>query len=82
MIATKANDSNIYLWDYVKHPTTPVGDDIKPQMILTGHQDVGFAMDWNHHKEGLLLSGSNQGDVCIWDVEKGKGETQTKEGER
>lgn len=71
LIATKANDANVYLWDYVKHPTHPVDDQLKPQVVLKGHDDVGFAIDWNPLKEGYLISGSNKGDVCIWDVEKG-----------
>jgi histone-binding protein RBBP4 len=53
----------------MKHPTHPADDTLKPQMILTGHEDVGFAIDWNENKEGYLISGSNQGDVCIWNVE-------------
>lgn len=71
LIASKANDSNIYLWDYSKHPTIPSSEQLNPQMVLTGHDDLGFALDWNNMKDGMLLSGSNKGDCCIWDVEKG-----------
>ena len=72
LIATKANNSNVYLWDYSKHPTIPTSEELKPQMILRGQEDAGFALDWNNMKDGLLLSGSNKGDCCIWDVEKGE----------
>lgn len=80
VIATKANDGDIYLWDYMQHPTHPVDDVLKPQMILTGQEDVGFAIDWNVFKDGLLLSGSNKGDVCLWDVEGGTTQKETRDG--
>lgn len=60
----------MYLFDYSKHPPHPKQEEIQPQMILSGQQDVGFAIDWNLNKSGILLSGSNKGDCCIWDIEK------------
>lgn len=82
VIATKANDANIYLWDYGKHPTHPSDDVLKPQMILTGQEDVGFALNWNNFKNGLLLSGSNKGDVCLWDIEGGTPTKETRDSNR
>lgn len=80
VIATKANDAGVYLWDYSKHPTHPSDDILKPQMVLEGQEDVGFALDWSNFKPGLVLSGSNKGDACLWDVQGGSPEIKTREG--
>ena len=60
----------MYLFDYSKHPPHPTKEEIQPQMVLCGQKDVGFAIDWNDNKDGMLLSGSNLGDCCIWDIRK------------
>ena len=79
LIATKANDANIYLWDTSKETRSSKSDSIDCEAVLVGQNAMGFAIDWNVSKKGLLLSGSDEGDVCIWDVNKGITE-QIREG--
>lgn len=68
IIATWASDSNVYVWDRTKHSSVPSGDTAKPQITCVGHKDEGFALEWNPHVEGQLLSGSNDGTVNVWDL--------------
>lgn len=70
IIATFAPDNNIYLWDRSKHQSVPKDDTCRPQATLHGHQDEGFALEWNPHTEGQLLSGSNDNTVKVWDLQR------------
>ncbi|KAK3679883.1 Histone acetyltransferase type B subunit 2 [Recurvomyces mirabilis] len=67
IIATWAKDGNVYVWDRTKHSAVPSGG-IKPQATLAGHTKEGFALEWNPHVAGQLLSGSNDGTVNLWDL--------------
>lgn len=71
VIATWASDRNVYVWDRSKHPSAPAsGSPPKPQATLRGHKDEGFALEWNPHVEGQLLSGSNDHTVNLWDLQR------------
>jgi histone-binding protein RBBP4 len=41
---------------------------------LTGHKNEGYGLSWSHQREGYLLSGSDDAQICVWDV---KGTTQS-----
>jgi len=69
IIATWANNHNVYVWDRSKHPSIP-GNEIKPQATLKGHKGEGFALEWNPHVEGQLLSGSEDNKVNLWDLQR------------
>ena len=69
IIATWAADKNVYVWDRSKHPSIPK-DEIKPQATLKGHKNEGFALEWNPHVEGQVLSGSEDQTVRLWDLQK------------
>jgi len=68
IIATKTNDGEIDLFDYYKHPKTPVNDEVKPDLRLLGHTQEGYGMEWNPITKGMLLSGSDDCRVCVWDI--------------
>lgn len=70
IIATKTISGDINIFDYHKHPRIPESDDVKPQLILKGHEKEGYGMSWNPNKEGLLLSGADDNCIFIWDIEK------------
>ncbi|KAK0287335.1 Histone acetyltransferase type B subunit 2 [Friedmanniomyces endolithicus] len=70
IIATWASDKNMYVWDRTKHQSVPRGEDPKPQVILKGHTEEGFALEWNPHVEGQLLSGSGDTKVNLWDLQR------------
>lgn len=69
IIATWAADKNIYVWDRSKHPSVPK-DSSDPQATLKGHKMEGFALEWNKHTAGQLLSGSEDKTVNLWDLQK------------
>ena len=33
-----------------------------------GHEREGYGLAFSHKKEGMLVSGSDDGIVCIWDI--------------
>lgn len=73
IIATKANNGDVLIFDYTKHPSKPpVNDRVNYQLKLTGHEDLGYGLSWNPKKEGYLLSGSDDNKICIWDINEAK----------
>jgi histone-binding protein RBBP4 len=69
IIATKTNTGDVLIFDYTKHPTEPAANDkVEYQLKLTGHTDCGFGLNWNPNTSGQLLSGSDDGNICIWNI--------------
>ena len=71
LVATKTVSSDALIFDTSKHPSTPVGNDCKPQLRLTGHSKEGYGLAWHpvQGRESYLLSGSNDAVICLWDIE-------------
>lgn len=70
VIATKTVSGEVHLFDYFKHPTRPADAEVRPNMRLLGHRSEGYGLAWNPTQEGLLLSGSDDGVICVWDVNR------------
>ena len=68
LIATKTTSGEVHLFDYFKHPTKPLDADVHPNLRLLGHTSEGYGLSWNPLREGLLLSGSDDGIICLWDI--------------
>nr|XP_043623000.1 WD-40 repeat-containing protein MSI1-like [Erigeron canadensis] len=71
IIATKTNDSEVCIFDCKNHSAKPPrGGKIKssPDLRLMGHSHEGFGLSWSKFKKGLLLSGSYDSKVCLWDI--------------
>lgn len=69
VIATKTIDSGVYVFDYGHHPMKPCPDEqFNPDLILKGHESDGFGLSWSKFKQGLLLSGSYDEKICMWDI--------------
>lgn len=68
IIATKTTSGEVHIFDYFRHPTKPSNDEVKPDLKLLGHKREGFGLAWNPVRGGLLLSGSDDNLVCVWDV--------------
>ena len=68
IIATKTNSGEVHIFDYFKHPTKPLNDEVKPDLRLLGHTREGFGLAWSPVNPGYLLSGSDDNLVCVWNV--------------
>lgn len=69
LIATKTVSADVYVFDYSKHPSKPApGGECKPDIRLTGHKNEGYGLSWSSQREGYLLSGSDDAQICVWDV--------------
>lgn len=70
LIATKTISAEVYVFDYSKHPSKPAADgQCKPDIRLTGHKNEGYGLSWSAQREGYLLSGSDDAQICVWDVQ-------------
>jgi histone-binding protein RBBP4 len=69
VIATKTVSSDVYVFDYSKHPSKAPQERVcNPELILKGHSNEGYGLSWSPLKEGHLLSGSNDAQICLWDI--------------
>ncbi|CAF1892259.1 unnamed protein product [Brassica oleracea var. botrytis] len=69
MIATKTVNAEVYVFDYSKHPSKPALDGAcNPDLRLRGHSSEGYGLSWSTLKQGHLLSGSDDAQICLWDI--------------
>ncbi|XP_019169537.1 PREDICTED: WD-40 repeat-containing protein MSI1-like [Ipomoea nil] len=69
IIATKTGSAELFIFDCTKHLSNPPEEGVcNPDLRLTGHKDKGLGLSWSPFKKGHLLSGSEDGQVCLWDV--------------
>jgi len=69
LLATKSPSSEVYIFDYTKHPSSPAPGSFLPQLRLRGHSKEGYGLSWNANSAGSLLSASDDMTVCLWDVQ-------------
>ena len=69
VIATKSPNNDVLVFDVFKHPSMPAeGSPCMPQFRCTGHEKEGYGLAWSPLKEWRLLSGSEDCNVCFWDL--------------
>lgn len=69
VVATRGPSSELYVWDVSKHSSFPDEKSVfSPQGVCVGHEKEGYAMAWSPLNEGMLLSGSEDTTVKLWDV--------------
>uniref|UniRef100_A0A7S1UI47 Histone-binding protein RBBP4 N-terminal domain-containing protein n=1 Tax=Phaeomonas parva TaxID=124430 RepID=A0A7S1UI47_9STRA len=69
IIATKSPSADVLVFDVTKHASMPRADaKCSPQHRCVGHDREGYGLAWNPGRKGELLSGSDDGKVCLWDV--------------
>ncbi|KAI3675905.1 hypothetical protein L1987_85501 [Smallanthus sonchifolius] len=69
IIATKTLSSEVHIFDYRNHPAKPpIGVTSNPDLRLMGHCSDGFGLSWSTINQGLLLSGSDDAKICLWDI--------------
>jgi len=78
VIATKSPSAEVFVFDYTKHPSKPPADGkCVPDARLSGHKKEGYGLSWNAMKEGYLLSASDDGLICMWDLNSNTKELAT-----
>ncbi len=78
LIATKTAGPDVLVFDYSRHPNRPADDRVTPLLRLAGHSAEGYGIAWSGVTKGHLLSGSDDGRVCGWDVSSGTGSASAK----
>jgi histone-binding protein RBBP4 len=69
IIATKTVSAEVYVFDYSKHDSKPSPDGAcRPDLRLTGHKTEGYGLAWSPFQSGHLLSGSDDAQICLWDI--------------
>lgn len=68
LIATKSPTANVYVFDTTKHTDVNASAEFNPQLTCEGHSAEGFGLSWSPHTAGMLLSGSDDHVVCLWDT--------------
>lgn len=58
----------MFVFDYSKHPSSPVDTVCRPQHRCLGHTAQGYGLAWSPLTAGRLLSGSDDATVCMWDL--------------
>jgi histone-binding protein RBBP4 len=61
--------SVVNVFDVTKHPSTPAdGAGCTPQIRCVGHEKEGYGINWSTFQKGLLVSGSDDSLICMWDI--------------
>ncbi|KAF2153477.1 nucleosome remodeling complex, CAF-I subunit [Myriangium duriaei CBS 260.36] len=68
IIATMTNTGTALIFDRTKHPLQPKDNNIVADVTLAGHESEGYALDWNRHVEGQIITGSEDRTVRLWDI--------------
>ncbi|CAH9056738.1 unnamed protein product [Cuscuta europaea] len=71
IVAAKTNCSEVYLFDFAKVYTCSSnneGGSCDPDLRLKGHDEEGYGLSWSPFREGILLSGSNDCKICLWNI--------------
>lgn len=69
LVATKSNLEEVQVFDWPSQPAEPpVKGVAQPDVRLRGHRAEGWGLDWSPLQNGLVLSGSNDGRMCYWDI--------------
>lgn len=69
IIASKAITGEVYIFDYTKHTSNPPPNgQCNPDLRLLGHTQEGYGISWNPIAKGQLVSASEDGTVCLWDI--------------
>lgn len=66
IIATKTSSGEIHLFNI---NLSYMDDKPDPELRLQGHSKKGAGLDWNENRKGQLLSGAQDGKICIWNTD-------------
>ena len=75
IIATKSSNGKVYIFNKFLHPSRPHQEQDKrlgSQETLIGHEAEGYGLSWSKFEENVLISGSNDRNICVWDINNPK----------
>lgn len=67
IIATKTISGDIYIFNREQQKANNSGS-CKPDIICKGHTEEGYGLSWNTKDQGHLLSASDDGLICYWNI--------------
>lgn len=70
LIASMSSNATAQIFDRTKHPLVPKDNEFIPQIILRGHSQEGFGLNWSPLIEGNIATASEDGTVCIYDIKE------------
>ena len=69
IIATKSSNGSVFIFNKHLHQTKPdATKKVGPQATLTGHTAEGYGLSWSKTDDNILISGSDDNLICIWDI--------------
>jgi len=74
-VAREQVSPDVYVFDYTKHASKPSDNFCNPQLRLKGHTKEGYGLSWSHLRNGYLLSTSDDGSICMWDINANNAES-------
>lgn len=69
LIATKSPSAEVYVFNTKEAPKLQPAGEFTPEYTCEGHSSEGWALCWSPHTEARLVSGSDDTDVCMWDLQ-------------
>jgi histone-binding protein RBBP4 len=70
LIATKSPEAEVYVFDTKDAPKVQAAGEFTPTHTCEGHSTEGWAVCWSPHTEARLVSGSDDTDICVWDLKE------------
>ncbi|CAI7835285.1 unnamed protein product, partial [Closterium sp. NIES-54] len=68
-LASPAPGPQVFVFDYSRHPSKPPQEGTcSPDLRLRGHKTEGYGLSWSPFRAGHLLSGSDDMQICVWDI--------------
>lgn len=69
IVASRGPSPEVYVFDLSKHPSFPEKQStFRPEGVCVGHTKEGYALEWSRKRPGILLTGSDDTTVRMWDV--------------
>lgn len=75
LIATRTPLGDVHVFDKTRFKTGRVK--VPPCLVLAGHETEGYSIEWNPHKENMMVGGSFDGKLTMWDIQN-RGESNKK----
>lgn len=66
IVATQTTSTDVYIFDTSKLPEFT--STCTPLLKLKGQTKEGYGLSWNQNIQGHLLSCSDDGKICLWDI--------------